>query len=609
MTWTCAVCSYENIPARTRCEICDGPRPAASKSAVVPSSAIPAAPSKPAVAPKPATVSAADPIAFRSEDDVKFLTQFGFSLEQARQALKEKKNRDDALEWLLSSGTTPTAAIHPPKEPEPVKSKSTTSSNSSTAQSKQAASAKSGASATSTPQSTPKLESTKPVEAPKKKKDPKVEKEQQQQALERAKERERLAEVERARLAELRLSAVSNEVEEKREKPVLILSREEQVRQEAILSDMKKEREAEKLAEVEAQEAKRKRKEQESAFRDIPAALASIEQNYDPGRFQLVCITLSKIINKILSESANTKFQSLNLSSEALQAPIVRTVGALAILQQLGFKQVSEDRWTLEKPNAEILRSSLKLFTSAPAERFASSIPQLLDEIDEKKAPLETVYFVVLELRDTFRNCINLPTNLEATSIDTETLNFRRRIKRIPRALQILEEYGFKKPERPGDVFWKCTVDIPHLTSGVIELNKLAQKLAPLTPIAQGLRELRQHNKPKVVADLVASVQECLKKIVSHPEEEKYRRFKLDKLWKKIAGENGTIRGGNQFLTFFGFVVKEHGEIVTNDEGFEEIVDTDTGNGVAFMPSPKHYDPELIKLRLDDLARCWAEKV
>lgn len=511
--------------------------------------------------------------------------QFGFTMVRVQQALKEKKSREAALEYLLlgSSNASPPPPQKPKVEPKPE--------------------AKAAPKPSTAP--VPKPETKKPS-VTKPTKDPKLEKERIQKANERAMERERLAEIERQRLAELRVSSGSaSGIESKPKLPAV--SREEQERLNAIKQDIQKGREAERLAELEAANAKQKRQEQESAFQDIPSALASIASNYDSVRYQLVRSTFAKIINKILQDPQNPKFQSLNLSSEALQQPILRTVGSFAILQALGFKQGPEERWTLEPAAVSTLGNHLRFFVSTTTQHTTSSIPELLNVIDEKKPPsLETVYFVALELRNTFRNCINLPNNLEATSVDTETLNFRRRIKRIPLALQILTEYGFKQPERPGDVFWKCVVDVPHLTNGVMELNRVIHQLAPLTPIAVGLKGLLQHNPPKIVAGVLDAVRDCLKKIVDVPQEAKFRRFKPDKLWRRIGGEKGVL-GGNEFLALFGFVVKEHGDIVTNEDGAEEIVDSNTGGSVAFMPFPKGFDPELIKLRLDDMARCWKE--
>jgi len=568
--------------------MCDSPRPAAAKPApAAQPTPAPPKPTTPSATTKPTSAPVIPP-----ESDEQFLTQFGFPLTRVQQALKEKKSREAALEWLLLGGDAPTPPKPEPKVEPKVEAKAAPKSVEAP---KVSPATKPSA---GKPAIAAKSVQTKPAT------DPKLEKERLQQAAERAKERERLAEIERQRLAELRLTAIANSTPEA--KRVIAVSREEQERLDAIKQDIQKGREAERLAELDAAEAKRKRKEQESAFRDVPSALSSIATNYDSVRYQLVCSTFAKIINKILQEPQNLKFQSLNLSSEALQQPILRTVGSFAILLALGFKQAADERWTLEAAAVGKLGDYLKYFVATPTQHAASSsIPDLLNTIDEKKAPLEMVYFVALELRNTFRNCINLPNNLEATSVDTETLNFRRRIKRIPKALQILEEYGFKKPERAGDVFWKCTVDVQHLTDGVMELNRVIHALAPLTPIAVGLKDLLQHNSPKIVAAVLEAVRDCIKRITTEPQETKYRRFKPDKLWKKIAGEKG-VRGGNEFLTLFGFAVKEHGDIVTNDEGVEEIVDSATGSSLAFL-APKGYDPELFKLRLDDLTRCWKE--
>lgn len=107
-----------------------------------------------------------------------------------------------------------------------------------------------------------------------------------------------------------------------------------------------------KIEEARAAEAERvaftrlrtqRRLEAESKLRSVSATLASLRSNYDALRFQGIVTMLRKIIDKVVQDrGADDKFRRIPLDNAKVEQTLVRPIGALWILKQVGFVESVE---------------------------------------------------------------------------------------------------------------------------------------------------------------------------------------------------------------------------------------------------------------------------
>lgn len=83
-----------------------------------------------------------------------------------------------------------------------------------------------------------------------------------------------------------------------------------------------------------------KRLEAEQRLKSLPDVLAALRANYDPLRFSSIVAMLRKIVDKIIADQGRTdKFRRIPLDNPKLELVLVRPIGPIWILKQVGFEE------------------------------------------------------------------------------------------------------------------------------------------------------------------------------------------------------------------------------------------------------------------------------
>jgi len=120
---------------------------------------------------------------------------------------------------------------------------------------------------------------------------------------------------------------------------------------------------------------------------------------------------------------------------------------------------------------------------------------------------------------------------------------------------------------------------VPKLQSAVNDLHVIINNLAGQTPIAKATFSILKKN-PTSAALLVEKLRAAINRVIAEPQETKYHKIRLDKLWH----QTGVVDGGTEFIRLFGFEVDVVSQIAKLYPGL---------------------DVNLLKLRSEDLTRSW----
>jgi hypothetical protein len=374
--------------------------------------------------------------------------------------------------------------------------------------------------------------------------------------------------------------------------------RKEAEEKEKKLRAIEKERQllADRAADV--AERKARRDAEESKITSIDQALQRIKESYDVDRYHNLINLLIKVIQNILSDPDNEKFRTIRANSEKIQKLVVRPLGGQSIMRLLGFQQqenkeakMSDAEFDAEtsdfsfylpktKLNQQLLNGELKKLQQEVA-GLTTIVPKMYAAIEKnKKYSLEDVYFGSLELYNILSNVTADSEAIDNLRIDVHSRSYIKRLKPIPEFLQLIDYFGFK-PDPHGVYLVNSKPDLKLIETGRIELQQQIAARAAATPIFKATQQLLLDNKGKIVKSFVEAVVAAAEKVLAEPHEQKFHKIKLDKFYAKT----GEVKQGNEFFELMGF-------------------EADPVQQIAVLPYPG-YDPELLKLRTEDLQRAW----
>ena len=432
---------------------------------------------------------------------------------------------------------------------------------------------------------------------------------EEQAAKQRAAERERLLAELKVQEDELRRKekearlAEAEEVKKRRDE-------EERKRKLAIINKAKAEEAERRAAEAERAQHKVQRL---ATFQSLPDAIESFAAQYDTDRVHASYRLLVRVLSAVLERPQEDKVRVLREGSEVVQRLLVRPVFGLWVLRWLGWEEVdrggetvlvvAKDKVDVQRTRQviETLNKELAGIVTPVPDLFASilsTLPQpsptspsltaTADPTAASTAPsAELVYYLALELRNTFLNVVTSPEERNFRSIDLQSANYTTLFAPFnPQLLDVLSSFGYAG-DKSGVYLVVEQPNVRRFEAAVIELDRLIAQLRRSSPIALTLPAVLAANagKGKRVKLLVEQLQSMMDKVAADPHERKYQRVKLQPLWQRCGGE---VADAQRLLAVCGFEVAERSE-------------------VAEMGEP--VDAEVVRLRGRELERVWKEEV
>ena len=434
---------------------------------------------------------------------------------------------------------------------------------------------------------------------------------EEQAAKQRADERERLLAELKAQEDELkrkekeaRLAEVE-EVKKRREE-------EERKRKMAIIQKAKAEEEERRAAEVERQQHKTQKL---ATFSSLPDAIAAFSAQYDTDRVHASYRLLVRVLSAVLERPDEERVRMLRESSEAIQRLLVRPVFGLWVLKWLGWEEVERNGETvlvLAKEKVDVRRTKqvietlnkelAGIVTPIPdffASLLASLPPSSPSLTSSTPAPpthsLELVYYLALELRNTFLNVVTSPEERNFRSIDLHSPTYDTLLAPFtPALLDVLDSFGYVK-DKSGVYLVVDQPNVRRFEAAVIELDRVIASLKPRTPIAVTLPAVLNANtgRGKRVKALVEQIQSMMDRVLTDPFERKYHRIKLAPLWQRCGGD---VTDGHRLLAVCGFDVAADGE-------------ADGGGTAAVAVLAEPANAEVVRLRRREVERVWKDEI
>lgn len=665
--WSCTVCTYQNNGTDASCTMCETPQPAALPltKPVLPQQKqeeksvqrMPTPSTNPAAA-KPVAQSSADP-------RVQALIDAGYMKQRAIEALKKTSgNVDQAREWLVMNANAdekkmvmkgPSAAAKPaaastssskaatasssakPAASSSVSSASASFSAAAPSKVKPAPPATGNASKVSRPSKPAGAASSGPAVGSAASKASTVSKEEAD-TLRRKKEREQLEALEKQAEDERRVRALELQKHDTEE---LKKELEEQEQRKKLASVLMLKR-AEEEAAQEVEERRVKRVEMEQGLSSIPQALKLIKREYGVSKFQATCTLLLKIVSKILGDPKNAKFRSINLGSDLIQKALVRPVGGLFILRQLGFQPdeaadaggAGSGECALyimgeHQMNVKVLETAAKTF-STTVQTVSTTIPATWKQI--ANVDVEEQHFVCAELRKIVGNVISLPEDRNFRCIDLEDSSYVNHLTKIPQIVAILADLGFRK-EKDNSIYLEIPlpIDLDRMECAYNDLTAIYNTLLPSTPLFQVVHCVARENRLRLAKEVVVRLKEVTDNVLTHLDDPKFRRVKVDKVFRQacIAANpvmddsevTVQVHQGDTLFQALGFKVgmdvvkKPHAESEF-DMVFDADDQKDEGRHQVLLaklpvkagPSPR-FDLDLFKYRASLMMEVWTSLV
>ena len=431
---------------------------------------------------------------------------------------------------------------------------------------------------------------------------------EEQAAKQRAEERERLlAELKtqedelKRKEKEARLAEVE-EVKKRRDE-------DERKRKMAIIQKAKAEEEERRAAEVERHQHKTQKL---ATFSSLPEAIAAFAAQYDTDRVHASYRLLVRVLGAVLERPNEDKVRQLRESSESVQRLLVRPVFGLWLLKWLGWEEVDRNGETVlvlakekvdvqqTKQVIETLNKELAGIITPIPDFFSTLLSSQQQPISQSltasnatppAASNELLYYLALELRNTFLNVVTSPEERNFRSIDLHSPTYDTLFAPFtPALLDVLTWFGYVK-DKSGVYLVVDQPNVRRFEAAVIELDRVMAALKSRTPIAITLPAVLDANagRGKRVKALVEQLQSMMDRVLTDPFEHKYHRVKLQPLWQRCGGD---VIDGQRLLTVCGFDVADG---------------VDGAGGVAVLSEP--VNAEVVRLRRREVERVWKEQV
>jgi len=478
----------------------------------------------------------------------------GFTKDQSITALKKNKNKEAALEYLLTQGASSVTPASESKISTPVRTKGSSRKTSMDVDENE----------------TPR---TKKISKEKKRQ---LQEKRLRDQKEREKERERL-------LQELNVAEKKDKSSILENKRILAeQARLEKEKEEAAKKLRKMEAEHQKALKraQEAEESRRKKEERERSIKDIAGALKLIRKDYGVSRTQLICRLLTKILKKIIDNADEEKYRTISLDNQKIQKAFVRPLGGMVIMKKLGFVE-ENGKLVMHQVRKSILSKALARFEKE-LQTTVTVIPELVKRISQNQTK-ENIYFALVELRNTLANVVSFPEERNFRSIDITSSMYINRLAIIPEIVQIFKEFGYK-PEKNGIFLVVEDPDVSMFEAGYNDASALCNLYGPQTDIYVATGNLLEENKIKRTSKFIEKLGGALKRVIDDPHEQKYHKINLQKF---LANLGDDVNGFIEFLRLFSFKVHK-------DRTYAKLT----------YPG---YDLELLQLRYAELNRSWNE--
>jgi len=404
----------------------------------------------------------------------------------------------------------------------------------------------------------------------------------------------------------------------------------ERRRKMAIIQKVRAEEEERRVAEVERQQHKVAKLATYSSLAD---AIQSFAAQYDMDRvhacYRLLVRVLSAVVDREERKVDDEKVRVLRQSSEVVQRLLVRPVFGLWVLKWLGWEEVQRGGesvlvWPRERVDVartkEVIETLNKELAGivTPIPDFFASILSTLNTNTTTATPtpspsltspttttatatatasssaapsVELVYYLAIELRNTFLNVVTSPDERNFRSIDLHSSTYDTLFAPFtPALLDVLDSFNYQKDKQT--VY--LVVEQPNVRrfeAAILELDRIIATLKLRTPIAVTVPAVLSANsgKGKRVKMLVEQLQSMMDKVLSDPFERKYHRVRLAPLWQRCGGE---VVDGDSLLAVCGFDVREEGG---------------AAGAVGVLSDP--VNAELVRLRRREMERVWKEEV
>lgn len=302
--------------------------------------------------------------------------------------------------------------------------------------------------------------------------------------------------------------------------------------------------EAERSKQKEADARRQRRAAAESSIRGgIDGAVAHMRESYGPERVRSTLNLIVKICRRILANPSEPKIRRIKLSNARVQRDLVRPLGALIIMRELGFVEEaaagggSQDPGVLVLPSAKTrtLKSRLGRVEAA-ASRGATSLPDDLRAVDAKQSP-EGVLFAAIELRQTLVQIAELPESVALRSLSTAAGGaYAEILAPVAPVAAFLRKSGFV--ESQGGRFLRLErPDVPALRDAVADLDREVAARTNRTRAASCVRQVLASRGKSAASALVEKAQVSLNRVMRSPNVAAYRSLDLVRLVGKTGAD------------------------------------------------------------------------
>lgn len=362
---------------------------------------------------------------------------------------------------------------------------------------------------------------------------------------------------------------------------------EQQKRAEAekqLRKSVEKERQEQAERDAARHQRQQLRAQQEAHLKSVDDAVATLTKEQEPTRLHQILNLLIRIIRNILKDPKNEKYRTIRLGSPAVNRLIDRPLGASYILRAVGFERLPHSPHEPppklivgdlreSQPNHEVmylqpnkvnvnqLRQALDYLQSLVKQQETPVAATFQHLESQPSYAVDQLYYAAVELRNTFDNVLASPDDLDYKRIDIESQTYRQRFKPIPEILTLLQQFNFVKPKPESPFLMFQGDDLRQLDAGVVDLNKVIQRLRPQTTLYQTIQHIVTANKHQIPAihTVVNAFLEAVRTIIQYPFEDKYQKINL----KKFASKYGRLKGLARLFEHFNFTVDKTTDTAT----------------------------------------------
>ncbi|ETO23148.1 hypothetical protein RFI_14037 [Reticulomyxa filosa] len=348
---------------------------------------------------------------------------------------------------------------------------------------------------------------------------------------------------------------------------------------------------------------------------------------------------IEKILQKIVENPKDPKYRRFNLDNRKVHAKIETPLGAMRLLELVGFVivQDSEETLTGEKPPRymvlqgsastksleQVLHMMSKYLTvketlAAPVLRkleeeaaatTAGSESESESKTATKRIDTEQLYCAVTTLYNIIRNLFISPTSEHLRYINIDDQVFQQRVGSVKELIDMLLQLGYVRKESPRGTYLcfefddKCGVSLTSavhpqirlLQAVAIDLSNSAKRILPHTPIAKAVSTLRGSHSgdPSKQANLekvFVLLEKALDKVIEQPLDMNLQSISLDKIKAKYPDVTGVV----SLLKLVGFARSDK-NILTKDDQAKQVTKIEA----IFQLDTNDFD--LLRIRRDML--------